>query len=74
MCISYRSVKYIVDSICALASSCLIFLSTIEKKNILFRSVRLGKNGVGEIKIHSFFTNHNEWTWETIRNGNKNQF
>ncbi|CAF3587436.1 unnamed protein product [Rotaria sordida] len=31
------------------------------------RSTRLGKNGVGEIKAHAFFTNQNEWTWETIR-------
>jgi len=31
------------------------------------RSTRLGKNGVGEIKAHSFFTNQNDWSWETIR-------
>ncbi|CAF3906554.1 unnamed protein product, partial [Rotaria magnacalcarata] len=31
------------------------------------RSIRLGKNGVLEIKAHPFFTNHNEWKWETIR-------
>ncbi|CAF1115190.1 unnamed protein product [Rotaria sordida] len=31
------------------------------------RSARLGKNGVQEVKAHTFFTNHNEWTWETIR-------
>ncbi|CAF1596153.1 unnamed protein product, partial [Adineta ricciae] len=31
------------------------------------RSTRLGKNGVVEIKAHTFFTNQNEWTWETIR-------
>ncbi|CAF1425308.1 unnamed protein product [Adineta steineri] len=31
------------------------------------RSIRLGKNGVGEVKAHPFFTNHTEWTWETIR-------
>ncbi|CAF3673868.1 unnamed protein product [Rotaria socialis] len=31
------------------------------------RSIRLGKNGVLEIKAHPFFTNHNEWTWETLR-------
>ncbi|CAF4430484.1 unnamed protein product, partial [Rotaria sp. Silwood2] len=31
------------------------------------RSVRLGKNGVLEVKAHPFFTNHNEWTWETIK-------
>ena len=33
------------------------------------RSTRLGKNGVAEIKAHSFFTNQNDWTWETIRKG-----
>ncbi|CAF1365200.1 unnamed protein product [Adineta steineri] len=31
------------------------------------RSIRLGKNGVVEVKAHPFFTNHTEWTWETIR-------
>ncbi|CAF1345811.1 unnamed protein product [Didymodactylos carnosus] len=30
------------------------------------RSVRLGKNGVSEIKAHTFFTQA-EWTWETIK-------
>jgi len=30
----------------------------------------LGKNGAGEVKVHPFFTNHNEWTWETIRKSN----
>jgi hypothetical protein len=35
----------------------------------------LGKNGAGEVKVHPFFTTHNEWTWETIRNGIRiNQF
>ena len=33
------------------------------------RSTRLGKNGVVEIKAHPFFTNQNEWTWETLRKG-----
>ncbi|CAF3508526.1 unnamed protein product [Rotaria sp. Silwood2] len=33
------------------------------------QSTRLGKNGVEEIKAHPFFTNQNEWTWETIRQG-----
>ena len=40
----------------------------------LSRSTRLGKGGVGEIKGHSFFTNQNEWTWETIRKGPLNAF
>ncbi|CAF3799316.1 unnamed protein product [Rotaria magnacalcarata] len=31
------------------------------------RSARLGKNGIGEIKAHPFFTNQNDWSWETIR-------
>ncbi|CAF2742071.1 unnamed protein product [Rotaria sp. Silwood2] len=31
------------------------------------QSTRLGKTGVEEIKAHPFFTNQNEWTWETIR-------
>ncbi len=34
------------------------------------RNTRLGKNGAEEIKAHPYFTNHNEWTWETIRQGN----
>ncbi|UJR14847.1 hypothetical protein I4U23_001832 [Adineta vaga] len=31
------------------------------------KSTRLGKNGTTEVKSHPFFTNHNEWTWDTIR-------
>jgi hypothetical protein len=33
------------------------------------RSTRLGKNGIGDIRIHPFFHNHNEWTWDTIQAG-----
>lgn len=31
-----------------------------------FREVRLGRNGVDEIKRHPFFKN-DQWTWESIR-------
>ena len=33
---------------------------------IPFREVRLGRNGVDEIKRHPFFKN-DQWTWENIR-------
>lgn len=32
----------------------------------LFREVRLGRNGVEEIKRHLFFKN-DQWAWETLR-------
>lgn len=32
----------------------------------LFREVRLGRNGVEEIKQHPFFKN-DQWNWENIR-------
>jgi hypothetical protein len=32
----------------------------------LFREVRLGRNGVDEIKRHLFFKN-DQWAWETLR-------
>ena len=38
-----------------------------------FRSTRLGKNGIGEIKSHPFFINQNDWTWETLRKGSERQ-
>lgn len=30
--------------------------------------VRLGRNGVDEVRQHAFFRN-DEWTWETLENG-----
>ena len=32
----------------------------------MFREVRLGRNGVEEIKFHPFFKN-DQWDWDNIR-------
>ena len=32
----------------------------------IFRTERLGQNGISEILAHPFFVN-DQWTWETIR-------
>lgn len=45
----------------------LIFLFfIILSLTVLFREVRLGRNGVEEIKQHPFFKN-DQWNWENIR-------
>ena len=38
-----------------------------------FRTERLGRNGIEEIKSHRFFKNA-DWTWDTIREGSRKLF
>ena len=44
----------------------IILLFIIECLTALFREVRLGRNGVEEIKQHPFFKN-DQWNWDNIR-------
>lgn len=43
-----------------------MLLFIIQFLTALFREVRLGRNGVEEIKQHPFFKN-DQWNWDNIR-------
>lgn len=58
-----------------LASFVMIYVvvHAILKKTPLYREVRLGRNGVEEIKRHLFFKD-DQWAWETLRDSKYNTF
>lgn len=50
-----------------------VVVHAVLKKAPLHREVRLGRNGVEEIKRHLFFKD-DQWAWETLRDSKYNAF
>lgn len=49
-----------------LVSSCVDCTDVTCHSSAMYREVRLGRNGIEEIKQHAFFKN-DQWTWDNIR-------